>query len=184
MRQNANQSQKRSRRKHCKCCDELFTAERRGHARQRYCSKAACQTVRQRKNEKDWCQNNPKVVAYDKSRWLKKHPDYSRKRREADPALEEKNRRDTKIRMQKMRTKVVFDKNKVTLTQMVDKKADKCCLMRGKWIFLRLTRVSPWTKAAIMRHTCGKRLKRIANRLPKSKVYDLTGILKGKDHDG
>jgi hypothetical protein len=81
--------------------------------------------------------------------------------------------------MQNMRAKAVFDKNKSTLTQMVDRNADKCCLMRGKWLFLRLTRVSPWQKAAIMRHTCGKELKRIANRLPKSKLYDLTGLLKG-----
>jgi len=116
--------------------------------------------------------------------WHKARPDYSRKRRAADPALEEKNRLDTKIRLQNMRARIVFDKNKVTLTQMVDKNADKCCLMRGKWLFLRLTRVSSWTKAAIMRHTCTTRLKRIANRLPKSKLYDLSGLLKGDDDYG
>ena len=184
MRQKANQSKKRSRHKHCKNCHEHFTAERRASGRQKYCSKVTCQAVRQRKNEQNWCQKNPKVVAYDKSAWLRKHPDYSRKRRAADPAMTEKNRQDTKIRMQKLRAKTMFDKNKSSLMQMVDRNADKYCLMRGKWLFLRLTRVSPWTKAVMMRHTCGKALKRITNRLPKSKLYDLTGLLKGDSDYG
>jgi hypothetical protein len=81
--------------------------------------------------------------------------------------------------MQQARSKAVFDKSKVILTQVIDKNVDKCCLIRGQWLFLRLTRVSPLRKAAVMRHT-GKKLKRVANQLPKSKLYDLSGMIKGK----
>jgi hypothetical protein len=177
MRQEANQP-KKSRRRHCKCCDELFDSDPRAKEQQRYCSKAQCQTFRQRQNEKDWCRNNPEAVAHQKSKWQKKHPEHSGQRRAHDPELAQKNRQNTKIRMQNMRANVVFDKSKPILTQVVGRSADKCCLMRGNWLFLRLTRASPWTKAAVMRHTSGKRLKRVANRLPKSKLYDLTGVLK------
>jgi len=181
MRQDATHP-KRSRRKHCKSCRELFDPDPRAKERQRYCSKAECQTVRQMQNQKDWCRDNPDVVAYDKRRWQQNHPDYSQQRRAADPAMAEKNRQDTKIRMQQTRSKAVFDKSKVILTQVVDKNADKCCLIRGQWLFLRLTRVSPLRKAAVMRHT-GRELKRVVNQLPKSKLYDLSGVLKGnKDY--
>lgn len=177
MRQDASQS-KKTRRKHCKSCGDLFDPDPRAKERQKYCSKAQCQTMRQMQNQKDWCLNNPKVVAYDKRRWQQNHPDYNQQRRAANPAMTEKNRQDTKIRMQQMRCKAVFDKSKEILTQIIDKNADKCCLIRGNWLFLRLTRVSPWRKAAVVRHT-GKRLKRVLNQLPKSKLYDLSGILKG-----
>ena len=177
MRQNANQS-KKSRRKHCQYCNELFDSDPRAKGRQRCCSKAACQTMRQRQNEKDWCRDNPDSVADQKRKWHKKNPGYSRQRRVADPAMADKNRQDTKIRMQEMRSRAVFDKSKPILTQLVGKNIDKCCLIRGRWLFLRLTRASAWTKAAVMRHTCSKRLKRVTNRLPKSRLYDLSGMLK------
>jgi len=181
MRQDANQP-KKTRRRHCKCCDELFDPDPRAKERQRYCSKAQCQTVRQMQNQKDWCLNNPKVVAYDKRRWRQNHPGYSQQRRVANPAMAEQNRQNTKIRMQQTRSRSKFDKSKVILTQVVDKNADKCCLMRGHWLFLRLTRVSPLRKAAVMVHT-GKRLKRVANQLPKSELYDLSGMIKrGRGH--
>ncbi len=182
MRQAANQPPKK-RRRHCKCCDDLFESDPRAKERQKYCSKTQCQTVRQMQNQKDWCLNNPKVVAYDKRRWQQNHPGYSQQRRAAAPGRQEKNRQDTKIRMQQTRSKVMFDKSKVILTQVVDKNADKCCLIRGNWLFLRLTRVSPWTKTAVMRHT-GKVLKRVANQLPKSKLYDLSGMFKRGDGCG
>lgn len=176
MRQDASQS-KKTRRRHCKSCGELFDPDRRAKERQKYCSKAECQTLRQIQNQKDWCLNNPEVVAYDKRRWQQNHPGYSQQRRAANCALAEKNRQETKIRMHEMRSKVLFDKSKVILTQVIDKNADKCCLIRGNWLFLRLTRVSPWRKAAVMRHT-GKELKRVVNQLPKSKLYDLSGVIK------
>ena len=180
MRQAAKQP-KRTRRKHCKYCDEFFDADPRAKGRQRYCSKAQCQTARQMQNQKDWCRDNPEVVAYDKRRWQQKHPGYSCQRRVADPAMAEQNRQDTKIRMQQMRSKAVFDKSKVILTQVIDKNVDKCCLIRGGWLFLRLTRVSPLRRAAIMRHT-GHGLKQVANQLPKGKLYDLSGVIKSRDY--
>jgi hypothetical protein len=61
------------------------------------------------------------------------------------------------------------------LTQLVGNKADKSCLIRGRWLFLRLTRASPLSKSWRVGHT-GQRLKRVANRLPKGQLYDLSGI--------
>ncbi len=178
MRQDANPSPKK-RRRHCKCCGELFDADPRLKQRQKYCSKALCQTIRQRQNEADWYRDNPDIVADSKHKWHKKHPGYSRKKRAANPELEAKNRQQTQKRMQEVRWRRMFDKNKSILTQVIGGIDDKCCLIRGNWLFLRLTKTSRWQKATIVRHT-GKRLKRVANHLPKSKVYDLTGILKGK----
>ena len=182
MRQDANQP-KKLRRKRCKSCGELFDSDPRAKERQRYCSKAQCQTVRQRQNEKDWYLNNPETVAHSKRKWQKNHPGYSRQRRAANHAMAEENRQDTRIRMQQMRWEGMFDKNKVILTQIVGRKADKCCLVRGQWLFLRLIRTSPLHKAAVVRHT-GKRLKRVVNQLPKSKLYDLSGMLKGNNRYG
>lgn len=188
MRQDANQPNhskgqpKKSRRKHCKNCKELFESDPRAKERQKYCSKSQCQTVRQRKNENHWRQNNPEAVAYQKSKWQKKHPGYSQQRRAADPQGQEKNRQDTKIRMQQRRWEAMFEKSKVILTQVVGNNSDKCCLIGGHWLFLRLKRASPLRKAAVVMHT-GWRLKRITNRLPKSKVYDLSGMFKkGSSH--
>lgn len=168
---------KRTRRRHCKCCDELFDADPRVKERQKYCSKASCQLVRQRQNEAEWYRENPDIVADSKRKWQKRHPGYSRQRLVADPQLQTKNRQQTQERMQEMRWRSVFDKNKSILTQVIGGIKDKCCLIRGNWLFLRLTRTSRWAKATIVRHT-GKRLRRVANQLPKSKPYDLSGMLR------
>ena len=170
--------------KRCPSCLELFTPNPKNKNLQRHCSKANCQAVRQRQNEENWCKNNPDVVKQYKSKWQKKHPDYSCQKRAANPALAQKNRQDTKARMQKMRKNAMFDKNKSILTQVIGRNTDNLCLMRGRWIFLCLTGTSAWTRALVMRHTSGIRLKRIANRLPRSRLYDLSGILKGGSGDG
>ncbi len=181
MRQAANQP-KKTRRRHCKYCDELFDPDPRAKERQRYCSKAQCQTMRQRQNEKDWRQDNPEATADQKRKWQKNHPGYSQQRRAANHAMAEENRQDTKMRMQQMRWESMFDKSKVILTQMTGRKRDKCCLIRGNWLFLRLIRASPLRKAAVIRHT-GQRLKCVVNQLPKSKLYDLSGVIKrGSGH--
>ena len=164
-----------TRRKRCLSCRELFDPDPRTKGHQRYCSKAECQTIRQRQNEKDWYWRNPDCVADQKRKWQQKHPGYSQQRRETDPAMAEKNRQDTKIRMQQIRWEAMFDKSKPILAQVVGSNTDNCCLMRGNWLFLRLTRASLWLKAAITRHT-GKRLRRVANRLPKGRPYDLSGL--------
>jgi hypothetical protein len=78
--------------------------------------------------------------------------------------------------MQQRRAQAVFDKSKVILTQIVDTNSDKHCLMQGNWLFLRLKRASPWTKAGFMRHT-GARMNRVMNHLPQGKFYDLSGAL-------
>ena len=171
-------------RKRCLSCRKLFDPNPRTKNHQHYCSKDECQIVRQRQNEKNWCQNNPDVVKQYKSKWQRKHPDYSRLKRTSNPALAQKNRQDTKARMQKMRKSAMFDKNKSILTQVIGRNTDNLCLMRGRWIFLCLTGTSAWTRALVMRHTSGIRLKRIANRLPRSRLYDLSGLLNGASGDG
>ena len=170
-------------RKRCLSCRKLFDLNPRTKNHQHYCSKAECQAIRQRKNEKDWYWRNPDCVADQKRKWQQKHPGYSQQRRVADPAMADKNRQDTKIRMQQIRWEDMFDKSKPILTQVVGRNTDNCCLMRGNWLFLRLTRASLWLKAAVMRHT-GKKLKRVANRLPKSRLYDLSGMIKGASSHG
>src|ERR1019366_2744991 len=164
-----------TRRKRWLSCRQLFDPDPRTKGHQRYCSKNECQTVRQRQNEKDWSWRNPDCVADQKHKWQQKHPGYSQRRRVADPAMAEKNRQDTKSRMQQIRWEAMFDKSKPILTQVIGRNMDNCCLMRGNWLFLRLTRASLWLKAAITRHT-GKKLKRVVNRLPKGRPYDLSGL--------
>jgi hypothetical protein len=165
----------RSRRKRCVHCRELFDPDPRAKDRQRTCSKDECQMVRQRQNEKSWCERNPDCVADQKRKWQQKHPGYSRRRRAADPKLEQENRQETRLRMQKVRWQVLFDKSKLILTQLIGDNEDKSCLIRGQWLFLRLTRASRWTNATFVRHT-GQRLKRVANRLPRGQLYDLSGL--------
>ena len=120
-----------------------------------------------------WPTSKDKVRA-----WHKARPDYSRKRRASDPALTMGNRIQTRIRMRDQRFRSMFDKSKSILTQLIGKTRDKCCLISGQWLYLRLTKASPLSKPWRVRHT-GQRLKRILNRLPKGRLYDLSGLFNG-----
>lgn len=165
------------RRKKCLCCRELFEPDPRSKGNQAYCSKKECQKKRQRKNEKDWRKRNPECVEeqYKNTRlWNKEHSDYSRKRRTEKPKLLEANKVKTRLRMQKMRTKRMFDKSKSILLQLAGNKGDKCYLAQGcKWVFIRLTKASLFTKKGLLRDNQAK-VKRIPNRLPKGRLYDLS----------
>ena len=171
---------KRQRQKRCKCCGELFQPNTRTKGKQRYCSKPECQAIRQRKNEKDWRKRNPDCVEYQYQQtrqWNSVHSDYSRQKRSQNPQLLKHNRAQTRNRMQKIRAKQMFDKSKVILTQLIGGKADKCYLTRGsKWLHVRLTKASPLSKRGSVgdnRSIC----KRVANRLPKGRLYNLSCIL-------
>jgi hypothetical protein len=168
------------RQKRCKHCRELFKPNTRTKGKQRYCSKPECQAVRQRQNEKNWRVRNPDCLAYQQEQsrqWHRANPDYSQKRRVNDPKLLKQNRGQTRIRMRKIRGKRMFDKSKVILTQVVGGKADKCYLTRGsRWLHVRLTKASPLSKRGSLgdnRNLC----KRVTNRLPKGRLYDLSCIL-------
>lgn len=169
----------RKRRKHCRCCGELFSSDPRAKGKQQYCSKDECQTKRQRQNEFDWRIKNPGSLDDQRNQsrqWHKDHPDYSKLRREGNPWFKEKNRKDTKIRMQKNRGKKMFDKSKSILTQLIGNKREKCYLTYGKrWLVARLTKASPLSKAGSFWDN-RKSFKCIANRLPVGKLYDLSGI--------
>lgn len=125
---------KRHRQKRCKRCGELFQPNARTKGKQQYCSKPECQATRQRKNEKDWRKRNPDCVEYQYQQtrqWNKTHPDYSRRRRAQNPQLLKHNRNQTRNRMQEIRAKLMFDKSKVILTQLIGGKSDRCYLTRG-----------------------------------------------------
>ena len=171
---------KRQRQKRCKCCRELFQPDARTKGKQRYCSGPECQSKRQRQNEKEWRSRNPECVEYQYQQtrqWNKAHPDYSRQRRSKDPRLLNHNCNQTRHRRQKIRNKLMFDKSKVILTQVVGGKSDKCYLTRGsKWLMVRLTKASPLSKRGSLGDNRSM-YKRVANRLPKGRLYDLSCIL-------
>ena len=171
-----------SRRKRCANCRDLFDPDPRAKDRQEYCSKSSCQDHRQRLNEKNWREKNPDCVAYQQEQsraWHKARPNYSRKRRDSDQALTMRYRIQARLRMRDRRFRIVFDKSKPILTQLIGKTRDKCCLISGQWLYLRLTKASPLSKPWRVRHT-GLRLKRILNRLPRGRLYDLSAFFNGR----
>ena len=99
---------RQARQKRCKYCGVLFKPDPRIKGKQRYCSKTACQTQRQRQNELDWRTRNPDCLQeqYERSRlWYKARPDYNRQRRTANPEFAQENRDQTMVRMRKIRAK-------------------------------------------------------------------------------
>ncbi|MBU1922712.1 MAG: hypothetical protein KJ710_00390, partial [Candidatus Omnitrophica bacterium] len=123
---------------------------------------------------------NPDCVNYQYKQtrqWNKAHPDYSGQRRKNNPELLENNRSQSRIRMRKIRGKKVFDKSKVILAQVAGNKADKCYLTRGGYgLYVCLTKASPLSRRGSLRDN-RSRFKRVANRLPKGRLYDLSGLL-------
>lgn len=146
---------KQSRRKRCISCNVLFEPDPRTKDKQKYCSNSACQSTRQRKNEKDWRKRNPDCVEEQRRQtrqWFKIHPEYSRYRRKKNPQLDRSNRNNSRTRMEKIRKKRLFDKSKAILTQLSGNKELRCYLTRGnRWLYLRLTKASPLSKLGFRR---------------------------------
>lgn len=169
----------RRRRKQCLSCQELFESDPRSKGQQRYCSKRECQTVRQRLNEKNWRERNPECLGYQQKQsraWYKEHPEYSRQRRHAEPRLLVKNRDDTRVRMQKFRQKIMFDKSKSIMKQVVGGKYDKYYLTRGsRWLMVRLTKASLLSRLRSLKDN-RKSFKSVANCCPKGKLYEAAGV--------
>ena len=167
---------KHRRRKKCQSCRELFQPNPRTKGKQKYCSNPECQAVRQRQNEKDWRARNSECLDYQREQsrqWHRNHPEYSQKRRSEDPELLANNRDQTKVHMKKVWHKRAFDKSKVILTQLVGSKADKCYLTRGgKGLYVCLTKASPLSRRGALRDN-RSRFKRVTNRLPRGRLYDL-----------
>jgi len=169
----------RNRRRRCQFCGELFNPDPRTKGKQRYCSKAACQSKRQRLNEKAWRLNNPDCLQeqYERSRlWYEAHPDYSRQRRKNNPELLQENRDQTKARMRKIRIKELFDKSKSILTQLAGGKEDKYYLTQGyKWLLVRLTKASLLSRAGLVCNN-HNRFKRVEKHLPRGRLYELSSV--------
>jgi len=161
------------RRKKCGHCRDLFDPDPRTKGGQKHCSKPECQKVRQRKNEKDWRKRHPENQLIWVRLWNKSHSGYSANRRSQDSDLLQSNRKKSRVRMQKMRTERQFDKSKLILRQLHINKDDKCYLARGGWMILRLTKARSFTTSGVIGHT-QNRLKRVANKLPKGRLYDLS----------
>jgi len=174
------QKSTRRRRRQCLHCHQLFFPDPRTKGRQRYCIKAKCQTIRQRKNEKDWRNRNPDCLKYQRQlslQWHKAHPNYSKQRRLENPRLLRQNRSQTRQRMRKIRSCKLFDKSKVILTQLAGNKSVKGYLTPGtKWLYLRLTKASPLSKAKAVWDNSGSH-RQIVRSLPKERLYELSGIL-------
>jgi len=172
---------KRTRRKKCPSCRELFDPDPRTKGKQRYCSKHECQTKRQRLNENNWRVRNPDCLAYQREQsrqWHRNHPDYNQQRRANEPELLAHNRDQTRVRMCKIRGKRMFDKSKVILTQLVGSKSDKCYLTHGgKGLYVCLTKASPLSRHGALRDN-RSRFKRVANRLPRGRLYDLAQMVR------
>lgn len=170
---------KPTRRKRCACCHALFDPDPRIKIKQRYCSKKECQATRQRQNERDWRNRNPDCLAYQQEQsrqWHRDHPEYSQQRRVRNPELLVRNRDQTRIRMVKIRGQKMFDKSKLILTQVIGGKTDKCYLTHGgKGLYVCLTKASPLSRRGSLGDNRG-RFKRVVNRLPRGRLYDLTTI--------
>ena len=168
-----------SRRKRCPSCGKLFTSDPRTKGKQRYCSNAECQNKRQRQNELEWRLRNPECLEEQRKQsrqWHKERPNYNRQRRAAHPEIAQANREQTRVRMRKLRGKQMFDKSKSILTQIVGGKTDKCYLAHGSsWLMVRLTKASLLSKPGSVWDN-RKQLKRVANQLPKGRLYDLSSI--------
>lgn len=169
----------KKRRKHCRCCKELFSPNPKTKGKQLYCSKDECQKKRQRQNELVWRIKNPDSLEDQREQsrqWYKKHPDYSRKRRIENPILLEKNRKKTKAKMRRIRSKKMFDKSKVIMMQLVGNKGKNCYLTHGsRWLVVRLTKASLLSKPGSFWDN-RKDFKCVTNRIPRGKLYDLSGI--------
>jgi len=151
----------------------------RSNGRQRICSRAECQKKRQRANEKDWRLRNSDCLSYQceqSKAWHRRHPDHSRKRREENPGLLLHNREQSRQRMRRIRGEKMFDKSKSILMQLVGGKADKCYLTQGgRGIYVCLTKASPLSRQGSLSDNC-REFKRVANCLPKGKLYNLAKI--------
>lgn len=166
---------KRTRRKHCLACTVIFEPDPRTKDKQKYCSNPNCQTIRQRKNERNWRKRNPECLKQQRQQtreWLKIHPKYSFQRRQKNPQVAKSNRINTRVRMKKIRQIKLFDKSKVILTQLSGDKQVKCYLTRGnQWLYMRLTKASPLSRLPIIRHNKHK----VINNLPKIKwLYEIS----------
>jgi hypothetical protein len=166
------------RRRRCPCCRRLFRPDPRLKSRQHYCSDLKCQSNRQRANEKDWLLRNPNVLDYKRRQtreWWQRHSAYSRKRRQEDQGLTQRNRDQSCLRMRKLRAGKQFDKTKSILTQLTKGKADRCYLGRGaRWLHLRLTKPSRFSSLKRLWEDAGVLKSR---RLRFQRVLDVSGPL-------
>jgi len=165
------------RQKRCHGCHDLFTPDPRTKGKQEYCSREACQKKRQRRNEKAWRKRNPDCVKEQQNqtrKWHKARPGYSRARRRRNPGLAERNRKQTQLRMRKLRDENRFDKSKLILRQLTKNKGDKCYLDSScRWIYVRLTKASTLLNMGVLRDNRDK-WRQVTRPLPRRKLYDLS----------
>lgn len=170
----------RYRRKRCLCCKNLFDPDPRTKGKQKYCPRLDCQQERQRLNEKNWRERNPDCLEHQQRRsreWHRAHPGYSGERRAKDVKLARRNCEFTRERMRRLRAKIMFDKSKLILTQLIGNTATSCYLSRNAgWLFLRLPKARSLLKRGCWEHNRGqfKRIDHRQARLPAGRLHDLS----------
>ena len=151
---------KRRRRRTCRSCHEKFYPDYRQKDRQWHCSKPPCQIYRRNQNILDWYLKNPDCLKYqqDLTRlWFKEHSGYQKAYRLNHPGIVQKNRKDTKIRMRRIRGQNLFDKTNSMFSELVENKADKCFLnVRSGWMHLRLIKQTRYTQYGRLCENFGK----------------------------
>ena len=90
--------------KSCGVCGESFAPDARTRELQKVCAKATCRRERKRLADAGWRAKNPGYRDQDKMRrWASGYPDYWRQWRAAHPAYVERNREQTRERVQASR---------------------------------------------------------------------------------
>lgn len=94
------------RKKQCLFCHEFFYPDPRTYSIQKACHKSSCRKARKQKADKVWFKDNPD---YSKSRqvkirlWAANYPHYWQRYRKANPDYSERNRKQSRQRMQERR---------------------------------------------------------------------------------
>ena len=171
---------KRQRRRACRACHEKFYPDCRQKDHQRHCSKPSCQTKRRNQNIRDWYLKNPDCLKYQRDLtglWFKERPSYQRTYRKNHPGIVQANRKDTKLRMRRIRGLNLFDKTNSMFSELIEDKADKCFLnTRRGWLHLRLKKQTRYTEY-------GRLCENLAQITPRRvwpfghRVYDLGRIV-------
>jgi hypothetical protein len=163
-------------RKRCPACGQMFTPDPRVGQRQMYCSRAECQKTRQRKNESDWRERYPDCVIAQRKKWRQAHLDYLRQWRERHPGAVRRNRLFMRLHMRRKRSQLLFEKSKEIHLQVIRNKGVIYMSRGNTWFLARLKRASRLSKVWAEGYA-GGRIRSGPTRLPRGRLYDVTGIL-------
>jgi hypothetical protein len=164
-------------RKQCLACKKKFTPDPRVGERQKYCSKAECQILRQRLNEDSWLkkEENQKFRAAQQRRWRKNNPEHLTQWREEHPESVRRNREFMREYKRREREDILFEKSKEWNLQVTRDKGVIYMCRGNTWILTRLKRAGRLSKAMDGWYAYGHvRLGLGSVRLPQGRLYKVT----------